>query len=1306
MPSLPPPIKGELFYDGVWNEASVRTTSDIEIVRGLSSESSTAAEPTETTCDLESGRDMLYAPRNPESPLFGKIGRNTPFRFSLESGGAYFTSSETTGIFSFSTPDNAAFDLPGDLDLRMDCKADNWYAAQTYTTRHTPGTVAFALASNSAGELYFWWTPTTGTRFAKSTKPLALHNGERIVVRVTVDVDNGASGSTVRFWTGKAIDGENWTMLGDPVTQATAAPFQDIAGSIFVADNQLSLLPDSSSGTDRFRGEVYGFQLWSGVNDQLVVDLDTARDGGEAAVGGTSLIDATGFTWTRSGNSSLSNQYFRSVGEIPAWPPTRDLTGNAVFTSIAPTGVMRRMDSGNKPVDSSLLRWLRDQQPLECWPMTDGSDVVQGVSLVGGSPIVAELAGTGTILGKFGSYTLHEWIEPVFSVLDEQDNVVTGLLPRHTGSDWAVDFIFNLSGLIQPFNRLILTDEGHATNADPRVTLSFAFPGHSDPGSGQWVSATWEFEDDAGSSQSLIWSPNFPAPEIFDGEPHHIRIAGDGQGGSTLIDMYIDGQFAVNGTVPFDIQPLRRLEYVLLYTALGDSDNKPMSVGYITYWGDDITPGPDEFYNAFKGFPGEAVADRIPRLASENGYVASISGQDDEGVTLSLQERERLLELLQASSDADGGYLLERRDALEIYQRSKSTFWNQSPVFTLDFTNGVVGAPFRPVDDDKLTENDVTVKGKRSGSPARYVLEEGELSVQDFPNGVGKYDKEFEYILFDSQDIRDRAYLKLHLGTYNGVRYTRITLDLANKRVFAMLHKILRADIGDKIRLTNIPKDHGFGPVDVIIQGYTETIGPEEWRIVFNCVPGNPWSSGQVSLDGEINPQSRVNTSGCVTSATADTTDTTLDVFTTAEKRWTAEARDFPFDVNAGGEMVTFIGPGGLENVNPFFDTGIADWTASNSVIAHDTTFVHPSRRARGSIKITPNGGGPNGEARRTITAVGTIKPGVQYTVSMWAYSPAGWTSIQPAVNWHTSAGAYISTSSVGGGYDVDAAKWTHLESTFTAPATADRAVLLALQGDAPANTDIWYAWAIKMSPVKASEILDTFVRTSVDTWGSAESGQSWSFSGGVAGDYDVNGTEATHSVSAVNSSRYSYIPVSGDDQDVLVHCRTDALATGASQFMGPVVRFTDFDNNYTARIAFQTNQAVSLLINKRVAAAQSDVTSVTLPWTHAAGAVFAVRVRIDGNRIRAKAWPVATTTEPRQWHIDTTDSDLPTGGNVGVRSTLGSGSTNTLPFTFTYDNFETVNNQRFNVTRSENGIVKSHVVGERVELARPSYVK
>src|SRR3546814_5960823 len=103
-------------------------------------------------------------------------------------------------------------------------------------------------------------------------------------------------------------------------------------------------------------------------------------------------------------------------------------------------------------------------------------------------------------------------------------------------------------------------------------------------------------------------------------------------------------------------------------------------------------------YEALIGFPGETTGERILRLAAENGYTASVSGPNDEQATLGLQDRAKLLELMQEASNADFGYLLARRHPLEIYHRGQTTLWNQSPVIELDFTACIIGAPFKPVD--------------------------------------------------------------------------------------------------------------------------------------------------------------------------------------------------------------------------------------------------------------------------------------------------------------------------------------------------------------------------------------------------------------------------------------------------------------------------------------------------------------------------------------------------------------------------------------------------------------------------------
>src|SRR3546814_912063 len=172
-------------------------------------------------CDLDS-RDLLYAPRNPESPLYGKIGRNTPFRISLETGGPYFKGN--AGIYDFSTPDNAAFDILGDIDVRIDVHPDDWTDPQGLCARWAAGgNLGFEFVIGQNRDLWFWWSPdglAASQEAAQSTVGTSFANGRRVCLRATLDVDNGASGWTVRFWWAKTIDAENWTQIGDDVTGA------------------------------------------------------------------------------------------------------------------------------------------------------------------------------------------------------------------------------------------------------------------------------------------------------------------------------------------------------------------------------------------------------------------------------------------------------------------------------------------------------------------------------------------------------------------------------------------------------------------------------------------------------------------------------------------------------------------------------------------------------------------------------------------------------------------------------------------------------------------------------------------------------------------------------------------------------------------------------------------------------------------------------------------------------------------------------------------------------------------------------
>ena len=82
-PNRPLPILVELFYNGQWNDITtdVRAESGIDIERGKKDRASQVG-PTTIRLILNN-RQGKYAPRNPNSELFGLIGPNTPVRVSV-----------------------------------------------------------------------------------------------------------------------------------------------------------------------------------------------------------------------------------------------------------------------------------------------------------------------------------------------------------------------------------------------------------------------------------------------------------------------------------------------------------------------------------------------------------------------------------------------------------------------------------------------------------------------------------------------------------------------------------------------------------------------------------------------------------------------------------------------------------------------------------------------------------------------------------------------------------------------------------------------------------------------------------------------------------------------------------------------------------------------------------------------------------------------------------------------------------------------------------------------------------------------
>ena len=170
-----------------------------------------------------------------------------------------------------SVPDEAALRVTGDIDIRLLVTLDDWTPAafQTFAARW-PGLSnrSWGIGINTSGTLRIFTSAdgTTQTVAVNSTVATGVADGATKWIRVTFDVDNGASGNDVRFYL--SDDGSTWTQLGSTVTTAGVT-------SLFAGTSLVSL-GSQGDGTSPVSGKVFRAQILSGINGTTVLDVDTS----------------------------------------------------------------------------------------------------------------------------------------------------------------------------------------------------------------------------------------------------------------------------------------------------------------------------------------------------------------------------------------------------------------------------------------------------------------------------------------------------------------------------------------------------------------------------------------------------------------------------------------------------------------------------------------------------------------------------------------------------------------------------------------------------------------------------------------------------------------------------------------------------------------------------------------------------------------------------------------------------------------------------------------------------------------------
>lgn len=209
-----------------------------------------------------------------------------------------------SGGSGVSTPDAAAFDITTDIFLavvnaRMKVWATGFNLAMVSKFNSTGNQRSYVLGVEATGKIRFLWSPDgTNTASFDSTAVLPVANGGRISFGAWLDVDNGAGGKTITFYTDTA-GGTNWSQFDQQTTASTTSIFSSTA-----AVNVGALAGGSA------------FVPWSGRLDS--VQIRAGNSGGTLvgnplfsaqAVGTTSFADAQAKTWTLNAGSSIVPKY-------------------------------------------------------------------------------------------------------------------------------------------------------------------------------------------------------------------------------------------------------------------------------------------------------------------------------------------------------------------------------------------------------------------------------------------------------------------------------------------------------------------------------------------------------------------------------------------------------------------------------------------------------------------------------------------------------------------------------------------------------------------------------------------------------------------------------------------------------------------------------------------------------------------------------------------------------------------------------------------------------------------------------------
>jgi hypothetical protein len=533
----------------------------------------------------------------------------------------------------------------------------------------------------------------------------------------------------------------------------------------------------------------------------------------------------------------------RAVGEVSSWPSKWDVTGSDVWVPVEASGILRRLSQGASPLNSPYYRWILagaqiistvQDFPVVYWPCEEGSGATQFASAIGGGPLAIsgtpELGDNSDVPGSDSLPTLSgsSWTSnvPAYTPAPFAGGVISYSAVSTVGFLLSVPAAGATDGAIV----LRVTTTGTAARFDLVYALA---------GGGSFQISTYT------AAGTLISTSGTLATGAVNGNPMQVDLQ-FGQDGPDIVVGFgyatVAGAGAGSG-VTITTRTAGRVSQVRVNA---NNQLADATVGHLTVYGSlvSLAATGDADLLAITGYFGETAGTRIRRLCSEEGIPYT---RDDQNLSSAMgaQRSDTILDLLRGCAAVDKGILYEPRGSIGLNYLSRQGLYNRAAAITLDYPSHEMST-LEPVDDDQMTRNDITVS-RTGGSKARRVKETGVLSVQDPPDGVGRYDTSVEQNSALDSTLDDHAGWLLHLGTVDEARYPHIEMNLASPAFAtnpALTQQVRDLDIGRRLDVTNPPA--WLPPDDITqgVQGLTEQLGAYTWTVAANLTPESPWRVG------------------------------------------------------------------------------------------------------------------------------------------------------------------------------------------------------------------------------------------------------------------------------------------------------------------------------------------------------------------------------------------------------------------------------------------------------------------------------